>query len=68
MNVPPIYDLAKSAYDDLKSKEQLLKDLEKDPLNSYIVFTLKDEIEGLKVVLSKFKYRLRDQKLNDLGI
>jgi hypothetical protein len=68
MNVPSIYDLAKSAYDDLKSKEQLLKDLEKDPLNSYIVFTLKDEIEGLKVVLSKFKYRLRDQKLNDLGI
>jgi len=68
MNVPSIYDLAKSAYDDLKSKEQLLKDLEKDPLNAYIVITLKDEIEGLKVVLSKFKYRLRDQKLNDLGI
>ena len=68
MNVPSIHDLAKSAYNDLKSKEQLLKDLEKDPLNAYIVITLKDEIESLKVVLNRFKYRLRDEKLNDLGI
>jgi len=49
MNVPSIYDLAESAYDDLKSKEQLLKDLEKDPLNAYFVITLKDEIYDLKV-------------------
>jgi hypothetical protein len=68
MKVSLINSFAESAYDDLKSKEQLLKDLEKDPLNSYIVITLKDEIESLKVVLNRFKYRLRDEKLNDLGI
>jgi DNA gyrase/topoisomerase IV subunit B len=45
-----------------------LKNLEKDPLNSYIVHSLKIEIHDLKVVLSKFKYELRVQKLNDLGI
>jgi hypothetical protein len=68
MNVPSIYDLVKSAQTDLKSKEESLKDLEKDPLNSYIVHSLKMEIYDLKVVLSKFKYKLRVQKLNDLGI
>jgi hypothetical protein len=68
MNVPSIYDLVKSAQTDLKSKEESLKDLEKDPLNSYIVITLKGEIEFLKSVLSKFKYKLRVQKLNELGI
>jgi hypothetical protein len=68
MNVPSIYDLVKSAQTDLKSKEESLKDLEKDPLNSYIVHSLKIEIHDLKVVLSKFKYELRVQKLNDLGI
>jgi len=68
MNVPSIYDLVKSAQTDLKSKEESLKDLEKDPLNSYIVHSLKMEIHDLKVVLSKFKYKLREEKLNELGI
>jgi hypothetical protein len=68
MNVPSIYDLVKSAQTDLKSKEESLKDLEKDPLNSYIVHSLKMEIYDLKVVLSKFKYKLREEKLNELGI
>jgi len=68
MNVPSIYDLVKNAQTDLKSKEESLKDLEKDPLNSYIVHSLKMEIYDLKVVLSKFKYKLRVQKLNELGI
>jgi hypothetical protein len=58
MNVPSIYDLVKSAQTDLKSKEESLKDLEKDPLNSYIVHSLKMEIYDLKVVLSKFKYNV----------
>jgi hypothetical protein len=58
----------KSAQTDLKSKEESLKDLEKDPLNSYIVHSLKMEIYDLKVVLSKFKYKLREEKLNELGI
>ena len=68
MKVSLINSFTESAYNDLKSKEQLLKDLEKDPLNAYIVITLKDEIESLKEVLNRFKYRLRDEKLNDLGI
>jgi hypothetical protein len=68
MNVPSIYDLVKSAQTDLKSKEESLKDLEKDPLNSYIVHSLKMEIYDLKVVLSKFKYKLREEKLSELGI
>lgn len=68
MNVPSIYDLVKSAQTDLKSKEESLKDLEKEPLNAYIVHSLKREIYDLKVILSKFKYKLRVQKLNDLGI
>jgi hypothetical protein len=68
MNVPSIYDLVKSAQTDLKSKEESLKNLEKDPLNSYIVHSLKMEIYDLKVVLSKFKYKLREEKLNELGI
>jgi hypothetical protein len=62
MNVPSIYDLVKSAQTDLKSKEESLKDLEKDPLNSYIVHSLKMEIYDLKVFLSKFKYKLREEK------
>ena len=68
MNVPSIYDLAKSAYNDLKSKEQLLKDLEKKPLNAYIVDSLKEEIHNLKFLLSRFKIKLRNEKINELGI
>lgn len=66
MNVPSIYDLVKSAQNDLKSKEELLEDLKRNPLNDYIVHSLKEEILNLKVLLSRFKDRLREEKLNEL--
>jgi len=68
MKLPSILDLAKDAQNDLKSKEELLKELEKDTLNAYIVISLKGEIHDLKFILSKFKTELRNEKLNDLGI
>jgi hypothetical protein len=68
MNVPSIYDLVKNAQNDLKSKEELLKDLEKEPLNAYIVDSLKEEIHNLKFLLSRFKIKLRNEKINELGI
>ena len=37
-----------------------------NPLNAYIVYSLEKEIQDLKVILSKFKYRLREEKLNEL--
>ena len=67
MNVPSIYDLVKSAQNDLKSKEELLQGLKTtNPLNAYIVYSLEKEIQDLKVILSKFKYKLREEKLNEL--
>ena len=67
MNVPSIYDLVKSAQNDLKSKEELLEGLKTtNPLNAYIVYSLEQEIQDLKVILSKFKYKLREEKLNEL--
>ena len=40
MNVPSIYDLVKSAQNDLKSKEELLEGLKTtNPLNAYIVYS-----------------------------
>ena len=68
MKVPSIYDLAKSAQTDLKLKEERLKELEKEPLNSYIIHSLKMEIYDLKVVLSRFKIKLRNEKINELGL
>lgn len=66
MNVPSIYDLVKSAQNDLKSKEELLEDLKTNPLDAYIVYSLEKEIQDLKVILSRFKDRLREEKLNEL--
>jgi hypothetical protein len=68
MKVPSIYDLAKSAQTDLKLKEERLKELEKEPLNSYIIHSLQMEIYDLKVVLSRFKIKLRNEKINELGL
>ncbi len=70
--VPSIYELVDSAYKDLKSKEKLLKMLEKDPTDVVIISSLKNEIENLKFTLSKFKSfwldKLREEKINELGI
>ena len=66
MKVPSIHDLVKSAQNDLKSKEELLEDLKTNPLNDYILHSLKEEILNLKVLLSRFKDRLREEKLNEL--
>lgn len=68
MKIPTIHDLYKSAYSDLLSKEKQLEELKKDPLNAYIVYSLEIEIFDLKVLLSKFKTNLREEKLNQLGI
>jgi len=50
----------------LTDKLRLLEDLKTNPLNDYIVHSLKEEILNLKVLLSKFKDRLREKKLNEL--
>lgn len=68
MRVPDIYEIYKSANDDLIKKEKLIQELKKDPLNSYIVYSLESEVVDLKVLLTKFISELREEKLKQLGI
>lgn len=68
MRVPDIYELYKSANNDLIEKEKLIQHLKKDPLNSYIVHSLEIEIFDLKVLLTRHKSEIREEKLNQLGL
>lgn len=68
MRVPDIYELYKSANNDLIEKEKLIQELKKDPLNSYIIHSLEIEIFDLKVLLSRHKSAIREEKLNQLGL
>jgi len=61
----PLYDLIKNAQNDLKSKEEILKEFKEF---DYIVYSLNQEIHNLKVLLSRLKDRLRDENLNELGL
>lgn len=68
MKVPTIHDLYKSAYKDLLLKEKEIIELKKDPLNSYIISSKETEAFELRVLLTKFKSDLREEKLKQLGI
>lgn len=65
MNVPSIEDLVRSEMQYLKENEELLKKADK---GSWYAWNLEKTIKISKELLAKHRGRVRDEKLNQLGI
>lgn len=68
MKVPDIYDIVELEFQSIRDKEERIKQLETNPLNAYICFSLRKEVKESKKLLSKFRKEMRNEKLKKLGI